>query len=91
MTTTATFLSSRASGRGARFLLDHPEWQIREQPPGPYYKLSTPLDFTFSQVRDYVVGVMGRLVDRFPVDGLGTLLQGPSSISLRGKGLNGSI
>ena len=57
-------------GAGAGFLLDHPEWQIRELPPGPYYKLSTPLDFTFSQVRDYVVGVMGRLVDRFPVDGL---------------------
>ena len=57
-------------GAGASFLLDHPEWQIRELPPGPYYKLSTPLDFTFPQVRDYVVGVMGRLVDNFPVDGL---------------------
>ena len=57
-------------GAGAGFLVDHPEWQIRELPPGPYYKLSTPLDFTFPQVRDYVVGVMGRLVDRFPVDGL---------------------
>ena len=57
-------------GAGAGFLVDHPEWQIRELPPGPYYKLSTPLDFTVPQVRDYVVGVMGRLVDRFPVDGL---------------------
>ena len=57
-------------GAGASFLLDHPEWQIRELPPGPYYKLSTPMDFTFPQVRDYVVGAMERLVDRFPVDGL---------------------
>ena len=57
-------------GAGASFLVDHPEWQIRELPPGPYYKLSTPLDFTYPQVRDYVVGAMERLVDRFPVDGL---------------------
>lgn len=57
-------------GAGSSFLVDHPEWQIRELPPGPYYKLSTPLDFTFPQVRNYVVDVMGRLVDRFPVDGL---------------------
>lgn len=57
-------------GAGAGFLVDHPEWQIRELPPGPYYKLSTPLDFTFPQVRDYVVDAMSRLVDRFPVDGL---------------------
>ncbi len=57
-------------GAGAGFLIDHPEWQIRELPPGPYYKLSTPLDFTFPQVREYVLDVIGRLLDRFPVDGL---------------------
>ncbi len=57
-------------GAGARFLLDHPEWQLKDFPPGAYYKLSTPLDFTFPQVRDYVVSVAGELLDRFNVDGL---------------------
>jgi hypothetical protein len=57
-------------GAGAKFLIDHPEWQLRETPPGAYYKLSTPLDFTFREVRDYLFSVIEELVRRFDVDGL---------------------
>ena len=57
-------------GAGARFLVDHPEWQLQAAPPGPYYKLATPLDFSFPQVRNYLFRVSQRLVDRFAVDGL---------------------
>ena len=57
-------------GAGAAFLVNNPQWQIREKPPGPYYALSTPFDFTFDQVRDYLFSATSELVDRFDVDGL---------------------
>ena len=57
-------------GAGSSFLTKNAQWQIKKTPPGPYYELSTPLDFSFSQVRDYVFGVTSRLVGRFSVDGL---------------------
>jgi len=57
-------------GAGASFLVDNPQWQIRETPPGPYYALSTPFDFTFDPVREYLYSVTVELVDRFDVDGL---------------------
>ena len=57
-------------GAGAAFLVNNPQWQIREKPPGPYYALSTPFDFTFEQVRDYLFSATSELVDRFDVDGL---------------------
>ena len=57
-------------GAGAAFLVDNPQWQIRETPPGPYYALSTPFDFTFDPVREYFFSATVELVDRFDVDGL---------------------
>ncbi len=57
-------------GAGSSFLVKNAQWQLKEAPPGPYYGLSTPLDFSFSQVRDYLFGAASRLVNRFPVDGL---------------------
>ena len=57
-------------GAGSSFLVKNAQWQLKKAPPGPYYKLSTPLDFSFPQVRDYVFGVTSRLLDRFSVDGL---------------------
>ena len=57
-------------GAGAGFLVNNPQWQIRETPPGPYYALSTPFDFTFDPVREYLYSVTVELVDRFDVDGL---------------------
>ena len=57
-------------GAGAGFLVDNPQWQIRETPPGPYYALSTPFDFTFDPVREYLYSVTVELINRFDVDGL---------------------
>ncbi|MBM3802404.1 MAG: hypothetical protein FJW26_08875 [Acidimicrobiia bacterium] len=57
-------------GGGARFLLDNPQWALKDFPPGAYYKLSTPLDFTFPEVRNYVFSVAQELISRFEVDGL---------------------
>ena len=57
-------------GAGSSFLVKNTQWQLKEAPPGTYYALSTPLDFSFSQVRDYVFAAASQLVDRFPVDGL---------------------
>jgi hypothetical protein len=57
-------------GAGAGFLADNPQWTLKETPPGPYYKLSTPLDFTFSEVRDYVFSVAAELIETFDLDGL---------------------
>jgi hypothetical protein len=61
---------SQGVGAGARFLTGHPEWQLKDFPPGPYYRLSTPFDFTFPEVRDYIHAVCEDLVGRFDVDGL---------------------
>ncbi len=57
-------------GAGARFLVDNPHLQIQEAPPGPYYKLSTPLDFTHPEVREYVFSVVEELARTFDVDGI---------------------
>ena len=57
-------------GAGAGFLEANPQWVLREAPPGIYYGLSTPLDFTFPEVRDYVYSVAVELLERFDLDGL---------------------
>ena len=57
-------------GAGARFLVDNPHLQIQEAPPGPYYKLSTPLDFTHAEVRDFVFSAVEELARTFDVDGI---------------------
>jgi len=54
----------------AKFIEDHPEWNLRDFPPGNYYKLSEPLDFTFDGVRDYLLSVMEEVVRRFDVEGI---------------------
>jgi len=50
-------------------------------PPGPTYRLSEPLDFSFAEVRAYVLGVITRFLETFAVDGVELLLE-PSSNSL---------
>ena len=34
-------------GAGARFIDDNPRFRLRDAPPGPTYRLSEPLDFSF--------------------------------------------
>ena len=48
--------------QGARFILDHPQWQLKEFPGG--------LDYTFEPARDFVYSFAEEVVGRFDVDGL---------------------
>ena len=48
--------------QGARFILDNPQWQLKEFPGG--------LDYSFEPVRDYVFSFAQEVVERFDVDGL---------------------
>ncbi|MBI3942965.1 MAG: family 10 glycosylhydrolase [Chloroflexi bacterium] len=57
-------------GAGGSFILSHPEWRLQDNPPGDFYRLSTPLDFSFSEVRDYLLAVMTEVARRFDVNGL---------------------
>ncbi len=57
-------------GAGASFLINNPQWQIKEFPPEPFYALSSPMDFSFKEVREFFFSAAKKLVDTFPVDGL---------------------
>ena len=57
-------------GAGSTFITANPQWQIKEAPGTPRAILSTHMDFTFAEVRDYVFSAAEELVDRFDVDGL---------------------
>ena len=57
-------------GAGASFIGDNPQWQIEETPGSARAILSTHMDFTFQEVRDYVFSAAEEIVDRFDVDGL---------------------
>jgi hypothetical protein len=57
-------------GAGASFILNNPQWLLCEFPPGDFYRLSSPLDFTFAEVRAFILSVMTEVVERFDVDGL---------------------
>lgn len=57
-------------GAGSTFLTNNPQWKIKDLPPGDAYKLSTFIDFTFSEVRDYLISVAEELVKSFDLDGL---------------------
>lgn len=54
----------------ANFTESHPEWNLKDFPPGEYYRMSTPLDFTFDGVRDYLLSVMEEVAARFDLEGL---------------------
>ena len=57
-------------GAGGSVIVDNPQWLIKETPPGDFYQLSSPLDFTFDGVRDFLLAVMTEVVQRFELDGL---------------------
>ena len=57
-------------GAGAGFIVDNPQFRLRDAPPGPTYRLSEPLDFSFPEVRAYLLSVITRFVELFAVDGV---------------------
>ncbi|MSP11688.1 MAG: hypothetical protein EXR62_01890 [Chloroflexi bacterium] len=57
-------------GAGGSFIVNNPQWAVAEEPPGDFYKLSSPLDFSFPEVREFILSVMTEVVQRFDVDGI---------------------
>ena len=57
-------------GAGASFVVNNTQFQLKEAPPGDFYKLSTPLDFSFVEVGEFILSVMQEVISRFDVDGL---------------------
>ena len=57
-------------GAGASFIVDNPQFRLLDAPPGEAYKLSEPLDFSFAEVRAFILAAMTAFVERFAVDGL---------------------
>ena len=48
----------------------HPEWALKDFPPGEFYKTSEPLDFTFDGAREFVLSVIAEVVERFDIEGV---------------------
>jgi hypothetical protein len=62
---------AREQGAGiAEFIESNPQLQLRDLPEGEYYQQSEPLDFSYPEVRDYTLGVIDELVERFDLDGV---------------------
>ena len=57
-------------GSGSSFVTENPQWHLEEKPSSGRARLSTHMDFTFSEVRDYVFEVASEIVEQFDVDGL---------------------
>ena len=59
-----------APAQGARWIFDHPEFILRDLPPGPLCKPGNTLDFSFREVRDFHFGAIEEIARRFDVDGI---------------------
>ena len=57
-------------GGGGSFIVNNPQWQVQQMPPGDFYRLGSPLDFSFKEVRDFLLTVMTEVAQRFDVEGL---------------------
>jgi hypothetical protein len=59
-----------APKQGARWIFDHPEYILRDVPPGPLAMPGNTLDFSFQEVRDFHFGAVHEIASRFDVDGI---------------------
>ncbi|MEE2884440.1 MAG: family 10 glycosylhydrolase [Chloroflexota bacterium] len=57
-------------GSGSTFITENPQWHIQESDGDVGKKISTVMDFSHRQVRDYVSSVAFHLLDGFDVDGI---------------------
>ena len=57
-------------GPGSSFLKDNPQWHLQKIQGSAVGRLSTHMDFTFAEVRNYFFEVALDIVERFDVDGL---------------------
>ena len=59
-----------APTQGARWMFDHPEFILRDVPPGPLANPGNTMDFSFREVRDFHFGAIEEIARRFDVDGI---------------------
>ena len=64
------YLAKKQGVRLAKFIEEHPEWRLKGFPDEAYYRLSSPLDFSFQGPRDFFHSVIEEVVTRFDVDGI---------------------
>lgn len=64
------YLAKKQGVRLAKFIEEHPEWRLKGFPDEAYYRLSSPLDFSFQGPRDFFYSVIEEVVTRFDVDGI---------------------
>ena len=62
---------SQGVGSGSSFISSHPEWLLNETRKDPYYQMDRgTLDFTFGEVREYLVSVAAEIIKNFDIDGI---------------------
>ena len=59
-----------APTQGARWMFDHPEFILKDVPPGPLANPGNAMDFSFKEVRDFHYGAIEEIASRFDVDGI---------------------
>ena len=59
-----------APTQGARWMFDHPEFILKDVPPGPLANPGNAMDFSFKEVRDFHFGAIEEIASRFDVDGI---------------------
>ena len=59
-----------APTQGARWMFDHPEFILKDVPPGPLANPGNAMDFSFKEVRDFHFGAIEEIARRFDVDGI---------------------
>ena len=59
-----------APTQGAQWMFDHPEFILKDVPPGPLANPGNAMDFSFKEVRDFHYGAIEEIASRFDVDGI---------------------
>ncbi len=59
-----------APTQGSKWMFDHPEFILKDVPPGPLANPGNTLDFSFKEVRDFHFGAIEEIARRFDVDGI---------------------
>ncbi len=82
-----------APTQGAQWMFDHPEFILKDVPPGPLANPGNAMDFSFKEVRDFHFGAIEEIARRFDVDGVEITFRSdnhfpyPRSISRERQGL----
>ena len=62
---------AKAAGVGiAAFIENNPQLQLKDMPEGIHFEETEPLDFSFPEVREFTLGVIREVAERFAIDGV---------------------